>query len=1112
MKFQKLIIENIASIEKAEIDFEQNPILSDSIFLICGETGSGKSALLDAICLALYADTPRIKNSSSYSIKDNEGKEINFKDAKQMLRRGATDALAELHFVGNDDMQYIAKWKVRTKKSAAKTLDESRELEQVKTKIVWTKKGEISDEIERCVGMKYDQFCKTSLLAQGEFTKFLASDEKDKSDILEKLTGTEIYSQIGIGIFDRQKKIKGKLELKEAELGNIEILTEEQIAELNEEKNQLVQQKKVISTQKSTVESKKSWLEEEKKINDDILKCQQEMEAWKRRMESDEFKQEKENIKKWNETVDVRADVTNLQSQKAIGKRLSEEEEEKKNLFQMMHGGWLWMKDDESEKRARLQKIQEEIEKQKANEKMYDSAELITAHLEGYLRDTEQAKASQAKAEKEQKEVLPELMKKTDEIEKKKRLSEEDEKAKSEEIKEMEKAIGRFDINQLNETISQLGEAANLSIQLGKERKDWEESNQKEESLKKLEAEILAKLPEEEKTYKEWAQKEEEQTKSLNNLRKAVSDTVKDIRHSLKAGDQCPICGKIIDSIVKDEEFERAIQPFEEELQRIKEAGKKALEQWKNSEATEKNNLQQIKEVSQRKETLEKAITSLRKNLQEICAPLSIDHTKENLSVSIDEKKKKYEAEQREANNLQNQLNNQRKEKEKISSELNKANEELGKLQVEITNCQSEINKGFEWATKLTAEAKKKKEEASQQITITGWDDNIQLFISQLKESTKKYKETKTAEEQLTKELEEIERGRLSIEKNLEEIAQLFPSWSTQDMPRKIEHLESQTTDLKTACAVLASNKESNKKEMVRLQNKINDFIKENNYTESEIERLQAISKEELNRMVERVNETESGKDKAEGAHANNLKRSAEHTGKRPDGIDENCTIESLTEDLKRIDEETERMSKRDAEIEFKLKSDKENRKKSENILQEIAAIRIELSKWDRLNQHLGSADGKKFRMIAQSYVLRQLLHNANGYLKKLNDRYELSCANNSLGILVQDFYIGGTLRPCNTLSGGESFIVSLALALGLSSLNGCGLTSDIIFIDEGFGTLSPEYLDAVMGMLEKLHDMGGKKVGIISHVDFLKERIPTQIRVTKKGHNGTSEISIISL
>lgn len=142
--------------------------------------------------------------------------------------------------------------------------------------------------------------------------------------------------------------------------------------------------------------------------------------------------------------------------------------------------------------------------------------------------------------------------------------------------------------------------------------------------------------------------------------------------------------------------------------------------------------------------------------------------------------------------------------------------------------------------------------------------------------------------------------------------------------------------------------------------------------------------------------------------------------------------------------------------------------------------------------------------------MLKELLERANFYLSHLTERYELSCQAGSLTILLTDWYQGGTSRPASTLSGGEGFLVSLSLALGLSSLNRKSLSVDTLFIDEGFGTLSSDYLNTVMDTLERLHQLGGKKVGIISHVEGLRERIKTQIRV-KRIDQGRSCIEIIN-
>ena len=164
--------------------------------------------------------------------------------------------------------------------------------------------------------------------------------------------------------------------------------------------------------------------------------------------------------------------------------------------------------------------------------------------------------------------------------------------------------------------------------------------------------------------------------------------------------------------------------------------------------------------------------------------------------------------------------------------------------------------------------------------------------------------------------------------------------------------------------------------------------------------------------------------------------------------------------------------------------------------------------RWDRLNQLLGDATGGKFRKIAQSYVLSNLLHAANGYLRSLTDRYTLHVRPGSFAISLSDAYQGYTLRAATTLSGGESFLVSLALALALSDIDS-HLSVDTLFIDEGFGTLSGEALQNAVSTLRSLHAKAGRHVGIISHVKELKECIPVQICVEQEGYNSSSQVKV---
>ena len=136
------------------------------------------------------------------------------------------------------------------------------------------------------------------------------------------------------------------------------------------------------------------------------------------------------------------------------------------------------------------------------------------------------------------------------------------------------------------------------------------------------------------------------------------------------------------------------------------------------------------------------------------------------------------------------------------------------------------------------------------------------------------------------------------------------------------------------------------------------------------------------------------------------------------------------------------------------------------------------------------------------------LLNRANYYMCQLSSRYRLCNNTDSLAIMVQDLEMGGELRTASSLSGGETFLVSLALALGLTSLNDEHFNTDMLFIDEGFGTLDADSLDMVMNTLENLHNLG-RRVGIISHVDALKERIPAKIQLVREGKSA-SRIEVV--
>ncbi|OOE15218.1 exonuclease SbcC [Stutzerimonas degradans] len=206
--------------------------------------------------------------------------------------------------------------------------------------------------------------------------------------------------------------------------------------------------------------------------------------------------------------------------------------------------------------------------------------------------------------------------------------------------------------------------------------------------------------------------------------------------------------------------------------------------------------------------------------------------------------------------------------------------------------------------------------------------------------------------------------------------------------------------------------------------------------------------------------------------------------------------------------QQCEQADQRCAETRARLIDDDKRRSQSQALLAEIDAARAEHQRWGRIATLIGSSDGGAFRKIAQAYNLDLLVQHANVQLRQLARRYRLKRGGSPLGLLVMDTEMGDELRSVHSLSGGETFLVSLALALGLASMASSKLRIESLFIDEGFGSLDPESLQIAMDALDSLQAQG-RKVAVISHVAEMHERIPVQIQVQRQG-NGQSALKIV--
>ena len=233
----------------------------------------------------------------------------------------------------------------------------------------------------------------------------------------------------------------------------------------------------------------------------------------------------------------------------------------------------------------------------------------------------------------------------------------------------------------------------------------------------------------------------------------------------------------------------------------------------------------------------------------------------------------------------------------------------------------------------------------------------------------------------------------------------------------------------------------------------------------------------------------------------------ATHQQQLPTGVDLTLTVQHLHDALAQLTQQLRENTTRQGEIRQQLKQDAENRQQQQALMQEIEKVAQQVEDWGYLNALIGSKEGDKFRKFAQGLTLDNLVWLANNQLTRLHGRYLLQRkASEALELEVVDTWQADAVRDTRTLSGGESFIVSLSLALGLSHMASKNVRVDSLFLDEGFGTLDEEALDTALETLAGLQQ-DGKLIGVISHVPALKERISTQIQVSPQT-GGRSQIS----
>ena len=397
--------------------------------------------------------------------------------------------------------------------------------------------------------------------------------------------------------------------------------------------------------------------------------------------------------------------------------------------------------------------------------------------------------------------------------------------------------------------------------------------------------------------------------------------------------------------------------------------------------------------------------------------------------------------------------------------------------------------------------------EVTEKITYPDWQSNMPQTIARLKADAQRFNGWQETGKQLQEAIEKAEIAQ-KVSRNLcGQIMKLFPEWKPGNEAKAFVPLDEAWQKLFTDASHLRGRLTDNEKQRNENQKVIDQFLASQTAVGlPRLRELTLLSHEQINAIEGQLEAIDKSLQSAQGALAQVRQQRENHISGKPE-MEAEATLDSLLEQLKSAENALTDLTRQMGDLNGQIKANESRREDYNRQKTAFEQAEKEWLKWDNLCRLFGDKEGKTFRVIAQSYVLRELLSHANTFLSNFSDRYELVCQNN-LTILVRDLYFGGVARPVDLVSGGESFIVSLALALGLSSLNRNSLSADILFIDEGFGTLDPTVLEVVMGTLGKLQALGDRRVGVISHVEALRERIPVKILV-EKVDNTTSRIRL---